>query len=604
MNHRLEVMASPMTTTASQPVIRRLKALKAYATLIPIRLLPVEFLVSNARLIKLFSTTFDVGEVSVKRYRLSQKVVCGLMATVMIMPVLNADERLLPVRMDELVAAGFAGQQPAPLADDAEFLRRIWLDLAGRIPTSDDTRHFLDDTDPDKRSRMIEQLLAAPTYAQRMQELFHVVLMERRGDHEKWKQYLHNAFERNKPWDQMVREVLNPDPQDENRRGAAFFYAKRIEANGQNPIDHPGLTRDVGRLFLGADLQCAQCHDHLFIDDYKQRDFQGLYSVYLNLSAKNGPDIPAVTEKPMKKKLEFISVFDPTQNETGPRIPFGSEIPIPEQGKDAAPVSMLALLASELPTAQNALFRKNIANRLWFLMMGRGLVHPLDLHHSDNPPSHPELLDLLASEIVAHQYDIKWMLRQLALSQTYQRSSRYPIASANADSEAASVNVEQVRPQSYLLANEKRMMAEQLLHSTLRATGNFERLQQATVDGKPNAELTELTRRFVAAFANEPREPEDQINPSVKGALFSLNDDLVLQLLSRRSGNLIDRLLAMTSDELLADELYLSVFTRRPNNEERNELVAWLTKHNDRREKAIANWAWSMLTSMEFVVNH
>jgi len=540
----------------------------------------------------------------VKRYQLSQKVVCGLMATVMIMPVLNADERLLPVQMDELVAAGFAGQQPAPLADDAEFLRRIWLDLAGRIPTSDETRHFLDDTDPGKRSRMIEQLLAAPTYAQRMQELFHVVLMERRGEHEKWKQYLHNAFELNKPWDQMVSEVLNPDSQDENRRGAAFFYAKRIEANGQNPIDHPGLTRDVGRLFLGADLQCAQCHDHLFIDDYKQRDFQGLYSVYLNLAAKSGPDIPAVTEKPMKKKLEFISVFDPTQNETGPRIPFGSELPIPEQVKDAAPVSVLALLASELPAAQNTLFSRNIANRLWFVMMGRGLVHPLDLHHSDNPPSHPEVLDLLASEFVAHQYDIKWMLQQLALSQTYQRSSRYPVASANADSAVASVNIEQFRPQSYLLANEKRMMAEQLLHSTLKATGNFERLQQATVDGKPNAELTELTKRFVAAFANEPREPEDQINPSVKGALFSLNDDLVLQLLSRQSGNLIDRLLAMTSDELLADELYLSVFTRRPNSEERIELAAWLTKHNDRREKAIANWAWSMLTSMEFVVNH
>ncbi len=338
-----------------------------------------------------------------KRYRLSQKVVCGLMATVMIMPVLNADERLLPVRIDELVAARFAGQQPAPLADDAEFIRRIWLDLAGRIPTSDETRHFLDDNDPGKRSQMIEHLLAAPTYAQRMQELFHVVLMERRGDHEKWKQYLHNAFELNKPWDQMVREVLNPDPQDENRDGAAFFYAKRIEANGQNPIDHPGLTRDVGRLFLGADLQCAQCHDHLFIDDYKQRDFQGLYSVYLNLAVKSGLDVPAVTEKPMKKKLEFISVFDPTQNETGPRVPFGSEIPIPEQVKDAAPVSVLALLASELPTAQNALFSRNIANRLWFVMMGRGLVHPLDLHHSDNPPSHPELLDLLASEFVAHR---------------------------------------------------------------------------------------------------------------------------------------------------------------------------------------------------------
>jgi hypothetical protein len=196
------------------------------------------------------------------------------------------------------------------------------------------------------------------------------------------------------------------------------------------------------------------------------------------------------------------------------------------------------------------------------------------------------------------------MLRQLALSQTYQRSSRYPVAHANADHAATSVNVEQVRPQSYLLANEKRMLAEQLLHSTLQATGNFERLQQSSVDGKPNAELTDLTTRYVAAFANEPREPEDQINPSVKGALFSLNDDMLLQLLSRQPGNLIDRLLAITRDDLLADELYLSVFTRRPNDEERNELAAWLTQHCDCREKAIANWAWSMLTSMEFVVNH
>lgn len=541
-------------------------------------------------------------------FQLSQQIVCGLFVCIFMTSASTAGDPPLSPRIDELIAARSAGQSPAPLADDAEFLRRVWLDLAGRIPNADETRRFLDNSDPNKRSQMIDQLLAAPTYAERMQELFHVVLMERRGDNEKWKQYLRTAFEQNKPWDQIVRELLNPDAQDETRHGAAFFYAKRIEANGQNPIDHPGLTRDVGRLFLGADLQCAQCHNHLFIDDYKQRDFQGLYSVYLNIAVKNEADLPGVTEKPMQKKLEFVSVFDPTQNETGPRIPFGAEIPIPEPAADApadtAPVSVLALLANEFPTTQNVLFSKNIANRLWFVMMGRGLVHPLDLHHTGNPPSHPELLDLLAAEFVAHHYDIKWMLRQLALSQTYQRSSRYPVGSASADNSASSFNAEAILPQTYLMTNEKRMLAEQLLHSTLQATGNLGRLQQPAEEGKPNKELVDLTTRYVATFANEPREPEDQINPTVKGALFSLNDDTLLQLLSRQPGNLIDRLLAMTDENLLAEELYLSVFTRRPTEEERSELAAWLTKHCDRREKAIATWAWSMLTSMEFVVNH
>jgi hypothetical protein len=240
-------------------------------------------------------------------------------------------------------------------------------------------------------------------------------------------------------------------------------------------------------------------------------------------------------------------------------------------------------------------------------MLGRGLVHPLDLHHSGNPPSHPELLDLLATEFVAHQYDIKWMLRQLALSQTYQRSSRYSVASAsatNAGSAPTGVRTEELPPQSYLIANEKRLLAEQLLHSTLQATGNRQRLQQATADGKPNAELVKLTARYIAAFANEPRDPEDQISPTVKGALFNLNDDTVLQQLTRQPGNLMDRLLLMTDEQQLADELYLSVFTREPTDEERSELVAWLAQHQERREKALATWAWAMLTSMEFVVNH
>ena len=105
-------------------------------------------------------------------------------------------------------------------------------------------------------------------------------------------------------------------------------------------------------------------------------------------------------------------------------MPFGAEFPIPEAAKDAAPFSPLALLAENLP--QSDLFARNIVNRVWFVMMARGIVHPLDLHHSDNPPSHPELLDLLAREFIAHRYDVKWLLRELALTETYQRSSLLP----------------------------------------------------------------------------------------------------------------------------------------------------------------------------------
>ncbi|MDA0832681.1 MAG: DUF1553 domain-containing protein [Planctomycetota bacterium] len=505
----------------------------------------------------------------------------------------RADETPLSVRIDGLISARFGDAQPAASATDAEFLRRIWLDLAGTIPTADETRTFLADTAADKRERMIDRLLAAPTYATRMQELFHVMLMERRGDNEQWDAFLRTSFEQNKHWDQFVREILYPDAQDESRKGAGFFYTKRLEKYGENPVDYPGLTRDVARLLLGLDLQCAQCHNHLFIDDYKQLDFQGLYTVYLNVAIQGGVDFPAVTEKKLEKELEFVSVFDPTQRQTGPRIPFWKEIPIPEQPAEGPPVSVLALLAEEFPKPENSSFSKNIANRLWFIMMGRGLVHPLDLHHSGNPPSHPELLDLLAAEFIAHDYDIKWMLRELALTQTYQRSSRY-----------ADDIQELPLPETYLVFNEKRLSAEQLLNATLTATGNRERVTAPVEEGKPNPQFVDLKTKFLTAFANEPREAEDDFNATVKGALFTLNDDIVLKLTTREPGNLIDRLLAVTDGDVLAEELYLSVFSRSPFEDERTELKDFLAAHAERREAALSLWTWSMVTSMEFVVNH
>ena len=509
---------------------------------------------------------------------------------VVIVPATVAAGTPLHERIDELIAAKAGGKTAAALSDDAEFLRRVYLDLAGRIPAVDEARAFLADTATDKRTKVIDALLTGPAYARHMADLFHVVLMERRGDHEEWHKFLRTSFAVNKPWDTLAREILAPNADDEQTRGSAFFISKRLETYGQNPTDFPGLTRDVARLFLGQDLQCAQCHDHLFIDDYKQRDFQGLYVVYANAKV-SGDKFPVVTVKPPASKLEFVSVFEAGKQATGPRIPGGSELPLPSDDSDNT--GLLTSMAAEIARADNPLFVRNAANRLWSLMMGRGLIHPLDLHHSANPPSHPELLDLLAGELVNHGFDIKWMLREIALSQTYQRSSMVP-----PDGEPPLASL-------FLVANERPLSAEQLWLSVLQATG--ESFAMTTTDESAAAladRHKDLRDRFLKSFAAEPTEPEVDVRSTVKAALFLLNDERFLQLVDRQSGNLTDRLLNLSGPDLLTEKLYLSVLSRRPDDEELALVAAHLAANANHRESAVKQLIWALVSSAEFSMNH
>lgn len=495
-------------------------------------------------------------------------------------------------RIDALILEGADGKDVSPLTSDAEFLRRVSLDLAGRIPSAQEVRDFLADKSADRRSRKIDELLASPEYAGRMQELFHVMLMERLGDHDLWAKYLRASFAANKPWDQMAREILRADPKNEAVRGAAFFYSKRLENYGQNPVDYPALTRDVGRLFLGKDLRCAECHDHLFVDDYKQQDFQGLFAFFQNTMLVDA-NAPAVGEKPTTKKTAFMSVFVKAPRETAPRLPGGKELTLPEfkkgeeyleppDRKTRSPgvprFSLLEQLSVQLPRAENRDFCRNIANRLWFVLMGRGLVHPLDLHHADNPASHPKLLDLLADEMAAHSFDIRWMLRELALTQAYQRSSLLPAGREKAD------------PARFLTALEKRLSAEQLVASMTRATGMA-------------AKAEALRAKFVKAFANPPREPEDEIAPSLEAALFVLNDPAVLALLEPARGSLVERAGALP-DAKAVEEVYLSVLSRPPTAEEQADALAFLKQDAAGRGKALGQLAWALLASTEFTINH
>jgi len=500
-------------------------------------------------------------------------------------------------QIDALIIEKAAGQPFSPLADDAEFCRRVYLDFAGRIPTADEARRFFADKAPDKRVKLIDQLLAAPEYATRMQECFNIMFMERLGDHAEWTDYLKKSFEKNSPWDQMAREILMGSTK-EAPPGAVYFLAKRLENYGQNPVDYPALTKDIGRLFLGKNFGCSQCHDDLFVDDYDQHDFQGLYAFVKNISKQPGT-APGVAEKLTTDKIEFTSVFGSRKKSTGPRLPGLEEVAIPvfKKGEEyiEAPdkkaktpgvlkFSTLAKLAEQMPTPENSSFSRNMVNRLWFVLMGRGLVHPLDLSHKSNPPSHPKLLELLATEFVANKYNIKWLLRELALTDAYQRSSNLP------------PNVKQVEPESFRTAIERRISAEQLLRSVLQASGESAVKGGATFDSQ--------LKLFLAAFAAAQREPEEDVDFSLKGVLFLLNNKSVLAWFDAKPGNLTDRLQKITDDGQAVDELYVSVLTRLPSADEKQELVRYLSERRERRAVALRNASWALFASTEFGVNH
>jgi hypothetical protein len=519
-------------------------------------------------------------------------------------------ESPLSQRIDQAIAAAkpdFASLAARP-ASDAEFLRRIYLDLTGTIPTAAETRAFLKDPSPGKRQTLIDRLLTSPEHARHLATVLDVMFMERLPDkyvpHATWLEFLRSSVAANKPWDRLVHEILSSDGADPKTRPAAKFYLERqAEPNL--------LTRDIGRLFLGTNLQCCQCHDHPRIDDYKQAHYYGLFA-FLNRSSLvvDAKLKLAVLSEKADGEVTFQSVFDPakkTEN-AGPRLPEGTQLkePAVEKGKEyvVAPAagvravpsfSRRSLLGPTLASVDNDQFKRNIANRLWALMMGRGLVHPLDLDHSANPPSHPELLKLLAGNIAARKFDMRGFLRELTLSQTYQRSSE-PLSPGK-----------EPEPAGYTVALLKPLTPEQLAWSLMQATGLTDAERQAlgknAIEAAVYARLAPNVAPFVRAFGSPPGQ-EQEFDARLDQALFLANGSIVRGWLAPRPGNLIDRLGKLTSTDAQAEELYLSVFTRLPSAEERKEIADFLASRSKDRTAALQDMTWALLASAEFRFNH
>jgi hypothetical protein len=549
-------------------------------------------------------------------------------------PLRRQIDRAIDAKLDS------GGSAAAP-STDAEFLRRVYLDLTERIPTSAEARAFLDDPSPYKRERLVDRLLDSPAYAWRMADAFDVMLMERRDDlnvpSAQWRAFLRRAFAENVPYDQLVTQILSADGTDPATRPAAKFTLDRL-------ADPYLLTRDISRVFLGRDIQCAQCHDHPLVDDYKQAHYYGLFAFLNRTSLWPGP----ATERNnmLAEKAEgdvtFSSVFKKKEkpHATGPRVLDNPPVAEPAVAKGAeyllAPdkenkvrpiprVSRRAMLAGQLTSPNVPEFSRNIVNRLWALMMGRGIVHPLDMHHGDNPPSHPELLDLMAKEFVASGHNVKAFLRELALSQTYQRSSEPPPGGSPAESQAEEVptfGVSAVRPlpaealgwsviQAFGYVESYRKRAADRLdghdpkaQALFRSDPKRQALREALIEQEVHDELGGYVAAFVRQFGSAAGQPPDAVSSTVQQALFLSNGQPIASWLNPAGGTLTARLTALTDPSALAEELYLSLYSRRPTGEERDEVARYLAERGKDRPAAIQELTWALLASTEFRFNH
>ncbi|RPI86328.1 MAG: DUF1553 domain-containing protein [Planctomycetaceae bacterium] len=530
-------------------------------------------------------------------------------------------EEPLRAQIDRLIALQTSGYEKlaAPLADDAEFLRRVSLDLTGTIPTATAARAFLTNPDSGKREKLVESLLASPEYARHMQRQFDVLLMRRLPQKHvpiaEWEKFLRESFAANKPWDQIAREILSSDGSDPGNRGPARFY---LDREGDAHV----ITKDVARLFLGLNFDCTQCHDHPQIEDYKQDHYYGVSAFFVRSFVMTDKEKRVVFAEKADGEATFESVFeirDKTSKgpkTTLPKFIEASAISEPkfekpdeayavkpdEKDKEIRPVprfSRRAKFAEFLASGENRRFCRSSVNRVWAMLLGRGLVHPLDLDHSENPPSHPLLLAHLADQFAAHKLDLKWLIREIVLSETYQRSSR-------------SGSPEAAPPEAvFARAQLKTLTPAQFAWAVMQATGEVDAHRVILADQATEQALYDkligYEQRFVQLFGGEPGKPPADFEATADQTLFLSNDPAITFMVKPKAGNTADRLMKLPADNIpaIAEELFLSTLTRLPTPEDIADIQSALAGATpETRPTILYELVWAAISSAEFRFNH
>jgi hypothetical protein len=518
----------------------------------------------------------------------------------------------LAARIDQALAAGWKteGIVPAPPADDAEFLRRSSLDILGKIPAASEVRAFLRDSSSDKRQRLIDRLLARGGYANHFANAWRELLLpgantnaQTRALAPPLEAWLRLRFAENTPYDRLVSELLTPAALPAAQPGAATAAALApsplafFQVNEYKPEN---LAANTSRLFLGTQVQCAQCHDHPFAR-WKREEFWSLAAFFSGSSvvaqAQGSAGNDGSTDDADAAQPARAEVVDRSDGKLAINIPDTDLIaearfldggePTFRPGEDPR-----LALTRWLTSRDNPYFARAAVNRLWEHFLGRGFVDPVDDLDEANPPSHPELFDEIARQFAYHNYDLKYLIRTIAATQAYQLSS---------------VAAQGGQDDSRLFARMplRRMTPEQLYDSLVQATGFRDAASQAQanplqVDDTAQAKLKSL-------FADQTSRRSDS-QTSILQALSLMNGALVSDATDLERSQLLSAVAEMPLMSLAdrVETLFLATLSRPPTADEAERMLAFVAQrsHEVGQKRALADVFWALLNSAEFILNH
>jgi hypothetical protein len=469
---------------------------------------------------------------------------------------------------------------PSPLCSDEEFLRRVSIDVTGTLPRVEDYRRFMADKSPDKRARLVDDLLSRKEFVEIWLMKWAELLQIRTSVNISTKSmlsyytWLQTKIAGNVPMDQMVQELLAS-------KGGTF--ANPATNYYQNETDTLKTAENVAQVFMGMRVQCSQCHNHPF-DRWTMDDYYGFAAFFSQIGRKPSEDprelivfnsgggevVHPVTHQAMKPK--FLGGAAPDLN-----------------GRDRREV-----LAKWLASPENPYFAKNLANIVWAHFFGRGIIHEVDDVRVSNPPVNPELLDALGKKFTEYHYDFKRFVKDICTSRTYQLST-----------EVNPTNAEDHR--NFAHAELRRMRAEVMLDCVSEATDTKNKFPGLPLGARAVQVADGNTSNyFMTTFGRATRATacscEVRVEPNLSQALHLLNGDTVNSKI--HEGRLIERRLAekKTPAEIL-DELYIRCLARRPTGKEHAALIALLAESSDKKQ-ALEDTFWALLNTREFLFNH
>lgn len=514
--------------------------------------------------------------------------------------------------IDELALAEWKklGVHPAPLVTDEVFLRRVYLDLIGTLPSPDEVREFLSSRAPTKRVDLIDQLLERPEYVEywtlRWCDLLRV---HRRNLGDKglaaFSGWIRRAIRENRRLDDMAREILTAQGNLFATSPVGYFFIdEKLE----------DLTETTAQIFLGVRLQCARCHHHPQ-EVWSQDDYYGLAAFFRNLETKDSGQIGA--------RFGGIKSLRPIA-QPNPGRSVGRVVPPRALGSEtvADARDIRAGFANWLTAPENPYFAKNFVNRYWAALLGQGLVEPVDDLRGTNPPIMPELFERLSQDFRDHRFDAKHLLRTICGSSLYQLSTAeqvtLPLVDVQPTSlpEPSATSGDTANHSPYLEASRavfahrvpRRLPAEMLLDAISQATGSAERFE-GQPEGLRATSLPDPTvpSYFLMTFGrplrNNPCECARSNAPDLAQALHLVNSPAIHAKVSAPRGRLAQRLAAKSPRDALLEELYLVTLSRYPTAQER-QIVVELAGTDSPAPEFWEDLLWSLLNSAEFVFQH